>query len=157
MRVVPDTNVVVSGVLRPSSVPARVLSLVYEARIRPLVDARILEEYREVLARPRLRIPAASAEGFLQAFAEVAEHVTVTAEAATRFDRVALADPDDRPFMEVAASAGAGAIVTGNTSHFPAAALKPIRVLAVAPLPRDTIWRASGWSGWGSHCERRTC
>ena len=140
MRVVLDTNVVVSGVLRPSSVPARVLMLMHEAAIRPVVDTRILQEYRDVLARPRLRIPAAIATELLQTFAEIAEHVTVTTEAAARFDRLALADPDDRPFMEVAASAGVVAIITGNTSHFPPDALEPIRVLT----PRQLLEEVSG-------------
>jgi predicted nucleic acid-binding protein len=45
-----------------------------------------------------------------------------------------LADPDDRPFMEVALSAGVGAIVTGNTSRFPQAALQPVRVLTPRQL-----------------------
>ena len=140
MRVVLDTNVVVSGVLRPSSVPARVLSLIHEARIRPVVDIRILEEYRDVLARPRLRVPAAIATEWLQTFAEIAEHVTVTTETAERFGHLALADPDDRLFMEGAASAGAVAIITGNTSHFPPAVLEPIRVLT----PRQLLEEVSG-------------
>jgi putative PIN family toxin of toxin-antitoxin system len=137
MRVVLDTNVLVSGVLRPRSVPARVLSLIHEARIRPVVDIRILEEYRDVLARPRLGISAAIATEMLQTFAEIAEHITVTPEAVERFDQLALPDPDDRPFMEVATSAGVVAIVTGNTSHSPPAELEPVRVLTPRQLLED--------------------
>ncbi|HUF49684.1 MAG TPA: putative toxin-antitoxin system toxin component, PIN family [Longimicrobiales bacterium] len=129
MRVVLDTNVLVSGTLKSTGVPGRVLSLIYDARIRPVVDARILAEYRAVLARPRLKIPAAVGTELLRRFAEVAEHVTVTAAAVSRLDRVALKDPNDRPFMEVAASVAAFAIVTGNTRHLPRAALAPVRVL----------------------------
>jgi putative PIN family toxin of toxin-antitoxin system len=140
MRVVLDTNVVVSGVLRPAGIPARVLGLMHEARIRPVVDTRILEEYRDVLARPRLRIPVGIATELLQTFSEIAEHVTVTTEAAERIARLALVDPDDRPFMEVAATAGAVAIITGNTSHFPSSALEPIRVLT----PRQLLEEVRG-------------
>lgn len=87
-----------------------------------------------MLAGPRLRIPAAIAAELLQTFADLAEHVTVTTEVIARFDRWGVPDPDDRPFMEVAASAGASAIVTGNTSHLPLAALEPIRVLTPRQL-----------------------
>lgn len=134
MRVVLDTNVVVSGVMHPPSVPARVLSLVHDAWIQPLIDLRILDEYAEVIARPRLKIPVVRASDFLLRLGDVAERVIVTKEATSRFDGVALRDPDDRPFMEVAVSAAASAIVTGNTSHFPKALLEPIRVLTPRQL-----------------------
>jgi len=134
IRVVLDTNVLVSGALRPTSVPARVLSLIHEARIRPVVDGRILEEYREVLARPRLKIPVGVTIELLRRFSEVAEHVRVDAAAVSRLDRVVLRDPDDRPFMEVAVSAAVGVIVTGNTSHFPHRALSPVRVITPRQL-----------------------
>lgn len=135
MRVVLDTNVVVSGVMHPSGVPAHVLSLVYDARIQPVIDLRILGEYNEVLARPRLKIPAAQASDFLQRLGEVAERLIVTEEVISRFDQVVLRDRDDRPFMEVAVTAAVDAIITGNTSHFPEAAIKPIRVLT----PRQVL------------------
>jgi putative PIN family toxin of toxin-antitoxin system len=138
IRVVLDTNVLVSGVLRPTSVPARVLTLIHEGQIRPLVDRRILEEYIEVLCRPRLKIPVPVATELLRRFADVAEHVTTAAEAVSRLDRLALADADVRPFMEVALSAGASAVVTGNVSHFPAAALEPVRVLTPRQLLDET-------------------
>jgi putative PIN family toxin of toxin-antitoxin system len=142
IRVVLDTNVLVSGVLRPLSVPARVLTLIHEGQIRPVVDPRILEEYVAVLCRPRLNIPMPVATELLRRFADVAEHVTITAEVVSRVDRLALPDPDDRPFMEVALSAGASAIVTGNTSHFPAGALEPVRVLTPRQLVDEV--RAQG-------------
>lgn len=134
MRVVLDTNVIVSGVMRPSSVPARVLSLVYETRIQPVIDLRIFAEYDEVLARPRLKIPADRSSDFLLRFGDIAQRVIVTKEAVSRFDRVALRDPADRPFMEVAVSAAAHAIVSGNINHFPEAALAPVQVLTPRQL-----------------------
>ncbi|MQA89399.1 MAG: putative toxin-antitoxin system toxin component, PIN family [Gemmatimonas sp.] len=134
MRVVLDTNVVVSGVMHPSSVPARVLLLVYDTRIQPVIDLRVLNEYHEVLARPKLKIPGVRASDFLRLLGDVAERVIVTEEAVSVLGSFALKDPDDRPFMEVAVSAAAEAIVTGNTSHFPEAALDPIRVLTPRQL-----------------------
>lgn len=126
--------------MRPSSVPARVLSLIYDARIQPVIDRRILAEYEEVLARPRLKIPADRASDFLLRFGEVADRVIVTKEAASLVYQFTLPDSDDRPFMEVAISAAARAIVTGNRSHFPDAVLKPVRVLT----PRRSLDELDG-------------
>jgi len=135
MRVVLDTNVVVSGALRPSSIPARLLSLIPEGRIQPLTDHRIMAEYRDVLTRPRLKIPPTATTELMQRFSEVAEHVEVVATAVSRLDRVKIPDPEDRPFMEVALSGAADAIVTGNTNHFPPSELQPVRVLT----PRELL------------------
>lgn len=134
MRVVLDTNVLVSGLLRPSSVPARVLYLIHESRVRPVVDGRLLGEYAEVLARPRLGISADIAAELLRHLSDVSEHVTVIAEDVSRLDRVALPDAGDRPLIELAVSAGVSAIVTGNTRHFPTDALEPVRVLTPRQL-----------------------
>jgi uncharacterized protein len=134
MRVVLDTNVVVSGILLPSSVPARVLSLIHFSRIVPVVDSRMLAEYEEVLLRPRLKTPPAVASDFLGRLRDVSDHVIVAPEAAARVDHLSLLDADDRPFMEVAVSAAAAAIITGNTKHYPAAGLEPIRVLTPRQL-----------------------
>ena len=53
MKVVLDTNVLVSGLLNPDGNPGRVLDLLLAGEITLLVDDRILAEYRAVLARPR--------------------------------------------------------------------------------------------------------
>jgi uncharacterized protein len=77
-------------------------------------DQRILDEYREVLLRPEFAIePAKVAETLEQLEADGAR----VSAAPTTF---ALPDPTDRPFIEVALSGGAEALVTGNTRHFPA-------------------------------------
>jgi predicted nucleic acid-binding protein len=47
---------------------------------------------------------------------------------------IALPDPDDRAFLEVALSGDADALVAGNHRHFPAAAvavLSPAQLLAM--------------------------
>ena len=57
LRLVLDTNVVVSAALKPESLPRTVLLLALTKPARLYVSAAaILEEYRDVLARPELRI-----------------------------------------------------------------------------------------------------
>jgi len=54
IRVVVDTNVLVSALLQPLGPPARVLLLARDKSIELCISAEIYAEYEEVLARPRL-------------------------------------------------------------------------------------------------------
>jgi predicted nucleic acid-binding protein len=53
MRIVLDTNILVSALLSPFRPPARALDLVLSDEIRLACDDRLMAEYRQVLARPR--------------------------------------------------------------------------------------------------------
>jgi uncharacterized protein len=55
-RIVLDTNVLVSAFLNPSGAPSQVLTLVLAGELKLLFDRRILDEYAEVLARPRFEL-----------------------------------------------------------------------------------------------------
>lgn len=112
-RVVLDTNVLVSGLLRRHGSPAaRILDAVTDGLIRVLLDERILAEYAEVLVRPRLGLDPATVATFLRHIQSAAERVT-----AERLG-LALPDPDDVMFLEVAVSGAADCLVTGNNRHF---------------------------------------
>ncbi|HVH09907.1 MAG TPA: PIN domain-containing protein [Gemmatimonadales bacterium] len=60
LRLVVDTNVVVSAALKPEGLPRTVLVLALTKPARLYVSSAILEEYRDVLARPDCK----SVEGF---------------------------------------------------------------------------------------------
>ena len=113
MKIVLDTNILVSALLSPQGVPAQVLMLTLAGELRLLFDERVLEEYREVLSRPRFAIPTAQVEEVLRQLEADGELVAATPVTA------ALPDPDDRAFVEVALSGHADALVTGNARHFP--------------------------------------
>lgn len=49
MKIVVDTNVVVSGLLKPQSNPAEILNLILSRQVVLCADSRIINEYREVL------------------------------------------------------------------------------------------------------------
>ena len=57
VRIVLDTNVLISGVLTPHAAPGSVVNSVLDYRVTVLVDDRILFEYRDVLKRPRFASP----------------------------------------------------------------------------------------------------
>jgi putative PIN family toxin of toxin-antitoxin system len=111
MRIVLDTNVVVSGTLTTFGPPAQILGLVASRDIELVVDDRILAEYADVLSRPRLSLDPWRVDEFLRA-AEDAEYVV---GAPLPF---ALPDPDDEAFLEVAIAGAVDALVTGNEKHF---------------------------------------
>jgi putative PIN family toxin of toxin-antitoxin system len=112
VRIVLDTNVLVSGLLSPGGPPGRIVDLLTTGRISLLFDDRILAEYRAVLARPRLRIEPAEAGAIL----DLITHEGLLTPAPPL--GVELPDPDDLPFLEVAVAGAAEALVTGNARHF---------------------------------------
>lgn len=128
MLIVLDTNVLVSGLLKPFSAAGTILRLVAEGGIRVLYDARILAEYREVLQRPKFGFNPDSVEVLLAQIE--ADGVLITAEPV---DIKALPDPTDAPFLEIALAARVP-LVTGNKRHFPAFLTGDTPVLTPAEL-----------------------
>ena len=120
-----DTNVVVSGLLVPSSPPARVLDAVVDGRVKLVYDPRILAEYRDVLHRPRLKLSAARIRAFLNA---LEGQCLVTPHALP----VVGPDLDDLIFVEAALVVPDRTIVTGNLADFPPEILRGVRVLTPA-------------------------
>jgi putative PIN family toxin of toxin-antitoxin system len=112
VKVVLDTNVLVSGLITEVGACGQIVDLLLEAAFEACVDARVLQEYGTVLPRPKFRIRPERVAATLDFLLAEAEVVSPTALA------VELPDPSDLPFLEVAAQAGA-ILVTGNPRHFP--------------------------------------
>lgn len=125
MRLVFDTNVLVSVLLTPGGTSDRALRAAVSIRATFLYDARMLAEYRAVLSRPKFR--AAIAPPMIEQLVSglIASGEKIDALAAD----LDLPDPDDIPFLEVAFTGRADALVTGNARHF-----QPLRgVTVVSP------------------------
>ena len=114
MRVVLDTNVLVSGLLKPEGNERRVLRLGLSAtRMTLLLSPAIMREYEAVLPRPRLKLTASDVSQTLSAIRAAGEWVEPNLTL-----RVTKDEPDNR-FLECAAAGQAAYIVTGNARHFP--------------------------------------
>lgn len=112
MRIVLDTNVLVSALLNPFGSPGRVLDLILAGAVRLVYDDRILAEYRAVLLRPRFGFERHQVQRLLDYLIFTGEGVSAIPLA------VDAPDPADLPFAEVAVSGEADALVTGNPQHF---------------------------------------
>jgi putative PIN family toxin of toxin-antitoxin system len=113
LRLVIDTNVLISAALKPVGLQRAVLLLAITRPARLYVSRPILAEYRSVLGRPELRIR----KGLRQQLLQLIKNHSYTV-APTRHLEVT-SDPDDNIFLECADAAGADYLVTGNPRHFP--------------------------------------
>lgn len=126
MMIVLDTNVVVSGILRPYSQAASILRLVATGVITLAYDLRIISEYRDVLNRPKFGFAKEDVDAFLD---QVEQEGTCVSVLPLRFR---LPDPEDESFLEVAIAGKAKAIVTGNKRHFPKKEYEGIKIMSPA-------------------------
>jgi uncharacterized protein len=138
LRLVIDTNVLVSAALKPESLQrtAFLLSITKPARL--YVSRPILDEYAEVLARPELRIR----KGARLQLLDLIENRSFLVAPHKRLE--VARDPDDNIFIECADAARADYLITGNRRHFPGywkstkvvAARDFIEIVAPHLLPR---------------------
>jgi len=128
MRLVLDTNVLVSALLSPHGPPAQLLDLALEGQLLLALSPAILAEYREVLLRPRFAFDAEQVELLVDTLNALALHVT------PRPWPHLLPDASDEPFIATAHRACA-TLVTGNARHYPAPQREGVAVIN----PRQAI------------------
>jgi uncharacterized protein len=114
LRLVVDTNVLVSAALKPDGLQRTTFLLAITKPGRLYVSTPVLEKYAEVLSRPELSIRKGLRLQLLQLIKNnghlvtPSRHIEVTS------------DPDDDIFVECADAARADFLITGNRKHFPA-------------------------------------
>ncbi|HLN57554.1 MAG TPA: PIN domain-containing protein [Thermoanaerobaculia bacterium] len=128
MRLVVDTNVLVAGILSASGPPGWIAEALLSGEIEPVLDARIRAEYEDVLGRPELSLDPERVAAVLDVIDNFGLEVVAPPWPEP------LPDPDDAPFLAVAALIGCP-LVTGNIRHFPAKARGTVAVLT----PRQLI------------------
>ena len=124
MKIVLDTNVLVSALLNPSGTPARILDLVVDDKIKICVDDMIVVEYFSVISRETLKLDREKALSLISIL------VINSNKVRAKPSGIILPDPKDVMFIDTAVAARADAIVTGNKKHFPRRAPGGISVLS---------------------------
>ena len=113
LRLVVDTNIMVSAALKPNGLQRTVLLLAITKPARLYVTEEIIVEYRDFLSRAELKIRKGLRQQLLHLIQNHAHQVKPL-----RPFQVA-SDPDDNKFLECADAARADYLVTGNQRHFP--------------------------------------
>ena len=113
IRVVLDTNAVVSAQLKPAGLEAAVLLLALRRVVQLCVSPPILAEYQRVLYKPKLKFHPRRVEAALLDIGAAGRlfHPTAVLVLASH-------EPDNR-FLECVQAARADYLVTGNKKHFP--------------------------------------
>jgi len=142
MRLVLDTDVVLSG-LRSTVGASRVLLLAVEAGvITPLVSVATVIEYEDVLKRAEhlqaARLDAEEVDRFLDDFVAHAEHITPHFRT-----RPAVRDPNDEMFAELAINGQADALVSFNLGDYRPADPRAPRLDIPVCRPGDILRRLS--------------
>ena len=127
LRVVLDTNVLLSGIAYPASVPGRILAAWRHGSVEVLLSAFILDELRRVLPRLAQRhgLTAAEIDDLVDALSIQAELV----EPVPGIDPE-LRDADDQPvlatLLAAIATSGADYLITGDKDLLALALRYPI-------------------------------
>ena len=112
-----DTNVIVAALLskHDDAATVQVVNLMLDGQIIPLYHQSILEEYEEVLLRPKFHLDTVSVKAFIN------EIVKLGVEVFPQPTGEILVDMDDLVFFEVAMERrdDNAYLVTGNLKHFP--------------------------------------
>ena len=110
-----DTNVLVSSLLSRHLDACTVVirNYILDGKIIPLYNEEIIQEYAEILHRPKFNFPSDKVDALLEAIMQrgIMLGRTKTEEL--------FSDSDDIVFYEVALSQEGSFLVTGNTRHFP--------------------------------------
>lgn len=128
IRTVVDTNVLVSSLISPFGNEAQILDAVRRGRIRPCLSRGILEEYADVLARPKFGFPKEAIEGVLMMLR--ARGMVFEPNPSPG----ASPDPGDDEFIACALAGDAEFIVTGNKRDFPSKSCGKAKVVSAREL-----------------------
>ena len=127
MRVVVDTNIVVSRYVAPQGVVAEVLARWEQQAFELVVSEPILSEFQRVLAYERIRARHLMSDAEILEVVEDFREFTILVEPTETVDAVK-DDPDDNIFLDCALAGGAECIVSGD---FHLLALKQYRGIQI--------------------------
>jgi putative PIN family toxin of toxin-antitoxin system len=114
IKIVLDTNVVVSALLKADSTPELIVSMIREKQMLLCLSKGIFEEYSEVLSRDKFK--GLNRKKVRELLSELKKDA-IWVDPHTSVD-VVKADPTDNKFLECALKARADFLITGNTRHF---------------------------------------
>ena len=112
MRLVVDTNIIVSALLSPDGTAFRILSDVLDGKYEVLISEEIFKEYDDVLHREKFGFGEEIIEFLLDWFRQNAVWIE------TERSDIPMRDEKDRVIFDVAKCCKAR-LLTGNSRHYP--------------------------------------
>lgn len=108
MKIVADTNILVSALGR-SGAPHELIAQAFSNKITLVTSPEAIEEFKEVISRPKFGFTRKEVDDFVDALLQVSEVIIpkVKVNAITR-------DPSDNKFLEIAISAKANLVVSSD-------------------------------------------
>jgi putative PIN family toxin of toxin-antitoxin system len=131
IRIVPDTNLFVSALLKPDSIPDKIIGLVREDKVLMLTSDAICSEITRVLFYPKIRKRLAATDEELHDFVRLLRAVAITTPDILKLPPLA-ADPDDTKYLVCAVEGHADFIVSGDHHLTDLVIFQGIRVVTPA-------------------------
>lgn len=131
MRVVLDTNIVVSRYVAPQGVVAQVLERWRQQSFELVVSEAVLSEFQRVLAYDRIRARHLMSDEEILALIEDFREFAILVEPSETADAIK-DDPDDNKFLECAEAGGAEYIVSGDPHLLALKQYRGIQILSPA-------------------------
>jgi len=137
MKVVIDTNVLVSAALKDRDPEAVIMFVANREDFEWIVSKEIIAEYHEVLGRPKFGLP----KDILQGWCTILDSLTVacSVDLAIEFPR----DRKDAKFLSCAIAAGADYFITGDSDFNEARQLLATTILSVSQFKNLVVDRLS--------------
>ena len=127
IRVVLDTNVVISALIKPGSIPESVFEITLShPRVQLCLSKDIVGEYKTVLSYGKFK-KYLHKDNIAQALRAIRQSALLIES--RKADIPKLADPDDEKFLACAVTARAAYLITGNTKHFPQLSFERTRII----------------------------
>ena len=125
MRVVLDTNVLVSALLTHDGLPARIHQFVYDGSLTLVLSEPLLEELHKVLLYPKIRKRFDARSIDVPRFTELLRFFATLVET-KMYDATAVRDADDRELLAALIQRPADWLVTGDQDLLALSATYPI-------------------------------
>jgi putative PIN family toxin of toxin-antitoxin system len=112
-KIVLDTNIVVSALITAHGNASRIIGFVFSGEEQRLIySSQIIDEYREVISRPKFNLSAGTQELMLDSLMHAGKLVIPVKSDIFFFDET------DRKFYDAAETSDA-ILITGNRKHYP--------------------------------------
>lgn len=129
MKIVLDTNVLVSAVILRNGKPFQLLKNGELGKVRIVLSRQIIEEFRKVLAEPRIGFTKREINITIQKISSFSQIVNPKIKL-----KVVKEDLDDNKILECAIAGGAKYIVSGDKHILNLGRYKGIKIVSVAEM-----------------------